>query len=295
MRAWSGLLHGLGALLFGACGAVVQAQQLVELPSLDQHQGQAVSLKAQWFLAPALTGDPAPAMLLLHGCGGVWTRDRQRIDPRFQDMAARLNAMGIHALVLDSLTTRGETELCTQKVGTRAVTQRNRRLDALGALTWLSAQPGVDARRLGVLGWSNGGSTVLAATNGKRSEVRSAAVRASLAVAFYPGCEDDSRAGYVATAPLLILIGAEDDWTPPQACEKLVVASRSAPQAPVIELETYPGAHHGFDGLSPLRFRSDVPNGVNPGAGVHLGGHAPSREASRQRLAGFIQRHWGLP
>jgi len=295
MKVWPGLLWWLRAVLCWAYGSLAHAQQAVELPSLDQRQGQALSLTAQWFRAPVRAGDSAPAMVLLHGCGGLWTRDRRRINPRFQEMATRLNAMGIHALALDSLTPRGETELCTQKVGTRAVTQKNRRLDALGALAWLAAQPDVDSRRLGMLGWSNGGSTVLAATNGKRSEVRGAGVRATVAVAFYPGCENDSRSGYEATAPLLILIGAEDDWTPPQPCKDLALASRSAPQAPVVEIETYPGAHHGFDGMVPLRLRKDVLDGVNPGAGVHVGGHAPSREASQQRVAGFIKQHWGLP
>jgi dienelactone hydrolase len=168
MKVWPGLLWWLRAVLCWAYGSLAHAQQAVELPSLDQRQGQALSLTAQWFRAPVRAGDSAPAMVLLHGCGGLWTRDRRRINPRFQEMAARLNTIGIHALALDSLTPRGETELCTQKVGTRAVTQKNRRLDALGALAWLAAQPDVDSRRLGMLGWSNGGSTVLAATDGER-------------------------------------------------------------------------------------------------------------------------------
>lgn len=96
--------------------------------------------------------------------------------------------MGVHVLVTDSLTPRGEREICTQKTGQRRITQLHRRRDALGALQWLAVQPGVDASRLGLLGWSNGGSTVLAATNLQHREVAVAAVRPSLTVAFYPGC-----------------------------------------------------------------------------------------------------------
>jgi dienelactone hydrolase len=266
------------------------AQRSVEIPSLDRQGGHAVALSGQWFEARLPDLGKAPAMVLLHGCGGMWMADRSRLDPRIRELAARLNAMGVHALALDSLTPRGERELCTQKTGTRAVTQRNRRLDALGALDWLSQQAGVDGARLGLLGWSNGGSTVLAATNGKRAEVRRTSRHPSLAVAFYPGCEIDLRSGYEATAPLLMLLGAEDDWTAPAPCQQLAASATGAP----VEIELYAGAHHGFDGTAPLRLRKDVPNGVNPGQGVHAGGHAPSREASRLRLTAYLQTHWKL-
>jgi hypothetical protein len=52
--------------------------------------------------------------------------------------------------------------------------------------------PGIDPARLGLIGWSNGGSNVLAATNTRHPEVVALQVRASLAVAFYPGCEAES-------------------------------------------------------------------------------------------------------
>jgi len=47
----------------------------------------------------------------------------------------RLLPAGVHALVLDSFTPRGEREICTQRVGMRRITQQQRRRDALGALT----------------------------------------------------------------------------------------------------------------------------------------------------------------
>jgi dienelactone hydrolase len=266
------------------------AQQALTVASLDDAAGRAIRLPAWWFEAPLPPGTHAPAVVLLHGCGGPYAAGRQRLSGRLLEMSQRLNAMGIHALVTDSLSPRGERELCTQKLGTRAVTQSQRRLDALGALQWLAERPEVDAARLGLIGWSNGGSAVLAATNLRKPPVREAKARASLAVAFYPGCQADLASGYDAVAPLLILAGAEDDWTPAGPCEALAGAAAGAP----VRTISYPGAYHGFDGTAPLRHLKNVPNGVNPGQGVHVGAHAPAREAARIELAAFLARHWGI-
>jgi len=156
------------------------------------------------------------------------------------------NAEGWHALVLDSLTPRGEKELCTQKHADRVVTQVHRRRDALGALQWLAARPDVDAQRI-------------------------------------PGCADALKARYRPAAPLLLLVGANDDWTAPQPCERLAQGHGG-----LVQIEVYPDAYHGFDGTAPVRLRADVPNGVNPGRGVHVGGDAAAAAASRQRLLSFL-------
>lgn len=270
------------ALLVAAAPAG-QAQERVEFDSLDRTAGQPVRLNGYWFAAHKPN---APALVLLHGCGGPHGHDG-RLSERMRDYAALLNARGAHALVLDSLTPRGERELCTQKAGTRRVTQANRRLDALAALAWLSRQADVDPQRLGLLGWSNGGSTVLAAINTRHPAVAAARVKAAFAVAFYPGCEAELKRGFESRTPLLLLVGEADDWTPAGPCHELARAA----QGPRPELENYANAHHGFDARAPVRLRKDVPNGVKPGQGVHVGGDAAAREASRQRLLQFLAKY----
>ena len=260
----------------------------VQVPSLDRTAGTAVVLPGHWFAAPGTAA--APAMVLLHGCGG-YLDGRGRLAARYTDLAARLNALGVHVLVTDSFTPRGEKEICTQKTGQRRITQLHRRRDALGALQWLSVQQGVDASRLGLLGWSNGGSTVLAATNLQHHEVAAAPLRPSLAVAFYPGCESERDRGYAPSSPLLMLLGEADDWTPAGPCKAMAAAVRQGP-APV--WESYPGAYHGFDGSAPVRLRADVPNGVNPGQGVHVGANPVARDAAALKLASFIRDTWRL-
>ena len=260
----------------------------VQVPSLDQAQGTAVVLPGHWFAAASTAA--APAMVLMHGCGGNQD-SKGRLAARYTELAARLNAMGVHVLVTDSFTPRGEKQICTQKTGQRRISQLNRRRDALGALQWLASQPSVDASRLGLLGWSNGGSTVLAATNLMHTEVAAAAVRPSLAVAFYPGCESERDRGYAPSAPLLMLLGEADDWTPAGPCKTLAAGVR---QGPVPVWESYEGAYHGFDGTAPVRLRADVPNGVKPGQGVHVGADPAAREAAAKKLALFIRDTWRL-
>jgi dienelactone hydrolase len=221
--------------------------------------------------------------VLLHGCSGSYDR-RGALAVRLRDYAALLNGQGLHALVVDSLTPRGETELCTQRNGRRTLTQRNRRLDALAALEWLARRSDVDPARVGLLGWSNGGSTVLAAINRRHPDVAAAPRPAAFAIAFYPGCASDLRSGFDSVTPLLMLVGADDDWTPAAPCEAL--AREAHGTAPTIQV--YAGAGHGFDSTAPVRLRADVPNGVHPGQGVHVGGNPSAREASRAALQRFI-------
>lgn len=280
------MIKAFGLLAALACALAQAAPLAVEVPSLEQRDGVALRQPGFWF--PASVTGPAPAMLLLHGCGGLYD-SRGRLSRRMVEYADWLNAQGVHVLVTDSLTPRGERELCTQRLKQRAVTQTNRRRDALGALQWLAVQPGVDGSRLGLMGWSHGGSAVLAATQRDQAEVKAASVQPAFAVAFYPGCSDPLRQAWQPVAPLLMLLGADDDWTPAAPCEALAAQAGK----PGVQVESYPGAYHGFDGTAAVVLRADVPNGVHPGQGVHVGGNPAARAASRERLQQFLRQQIG--
>ena len=135
-RALSSMALAVAAL--GGTEALAQVD--VTLPSLDKSDGSPVMLTGQWFAAK--TSANAPAVVLLHGCGGAYDA-RGQLSERMRDYAALLNGVGVHTLVVDSLNPRGQKQICTQKFGTRSITQAKRRLDALGALQWLATQPQV--------------------------------------------------------------------------------------------------------------------------------------------------------
>lgn len=275
MRSLRGWFLVAAALFAGA----VHAQQRVHFASQDP----AVELLGFWFAASAPASAAAPAVVLLHGCGGTYNA-KGELSERTREYARLLNEHGLHALVVDSLTPRGEKEICTQRIGTRKVTQANRRLDALAAVAWLAQRAEVDVRRIGLMGWSNGGSTLLAAINARHADVAAAPVQPAFAVAFYPGCEAELKRGFETRTKLLMLVGEADDWTPAAPCHRLALAARGT----LPEIEGYAGAYHGFDSAARLRLRQDVPNGVNPGQGVHVGGNAAALGASRERLLRFL-------
>ena len=141
-------------------------------------------------------------------------------------------AAGYVVLFPDSLGSRGLTEICTAKFGERAVTAAGRRGDALAALQWLAAQPGIARERIALLGWSHGGTTTLATINANDAMVRAfrdqpdAPPFFRAAVAFYPGCSVAARdEGWRLASPVRILIGDADDWTPRRPARR----SRRAP------------------------------------------------------------------
>lgn len=288
-------------VLLGACGwalparaatqrkpavpdAVSKPPVMVEMPSALPDR---TTLRGAWLSAAAGPASAAakrrPAVVLLHGCGGAFD-SQGKLFTRTQRYASLLNNEGWHVLVLDSYGPRGERSVCKQRTGHRRITQLQRRRDVFGALAWLAERSDVDPERLALLGWSNGGSTVLASTNSQHVEVTESVRKPRAAVAFYPGCEAEQRRGYAANTPLLLMLGEDDDWTPSQVCVELAQSD-----ATHISYKLYPGAHHGFDSRAPLKLRRDVPNGVRPGEGVHVGGEPDARRDSVKVVLAFLR------
>lgn len=179
-----------------------------------------------------------PAVVALHGCGGVLTRSG-RMQARDRDWVDRLVAWGYAVLFPDSFNSRGFRQICRLKARDRRVRPKDRAIDVQAAVAWIAAQPGIDASRVVLMGWSNGGSTVLRAVDQASGTVP---VHVKAAVAFYPGCTAIvSRKRWQPRVPLTILMGADDDWTPAAPCRELAAKHRT------VRYFEYPGAVHGFD------------------------------------------------
>lgn len=205
---------------------------------------------------------PFPAMVLMHGCSGLRDADFR--------WASWLNAEGYVALVVDSFSLRGISNIC----GKYWVLRSSERVwDAFGALAYLRSLPFVDGDRIGVIGWSNGGAAALRAS-ATFLQPRAGGFRA--AVAFYPSCRAYPPTG---TIPLLLLLGELDDWTPAAPC--VDASKRAHREGETVSWMVYPGAYHSFDRDRPAR--------------EYLGHHLEYRpEAARDaenRIRAFLAEH----
>jgi dienelactone hydrolase len=247
---------------------------------------------------------PFPAVVILHDCSGLGPRSSG--SP--WRWSSHLASWGYVTIWPDSFKTRGHPGgVCTDP-SPPLITFPQRADDAYAALEHLQTLPNVDPRRIAVMGGSHGGSSTLATivdavANSKRKEPRFAA-----AIALYPGCGRtvgdwsvervrDARhkiAGYSGVfkplAPLLILTGELDDWTPAEPCRRLAAASRQAGHP--VEIVVYPGAHHSFDSLAPVRFVAERRNQNSPtGLGATTGGNAQAWADAITRVDEFLGKH----
>jgi dienelactone hydrolase len=177
---------------------------------------------------------PFPAVALLHGCSGL-----QGSKSRSELWSNRLVNWGYVTLQIDSFGPRNVSSICadySQILGMSFA----RAQDAYDAKDFLSKLPFVDRNRISLLGWSHGGMTVLTALI-KKIKPQNRQIPFNSAIAFYPYC-DTSLINL--NAPLLILIGEIDDWTPPKLCSAMMPPEQSSPE---VILKIYHGAYHDFD------------------------------------------------
>jgi dienelactone hydrolase len=168
----------------------------------------------------------------------------------------------------------------------RHVDVEMRRPDVIAAVDWLARHPRVDRSRIALLGWSHGAMTALTSINGARA---GGAAPLAGAVVFYPGCRALLQQDFRIAMPVLMLLAEKDDWTPPARCTRLAERIRKQQPGADLTVELYPDSYHGFDGRGPVRFRTDVPNGVNK-AGVHVGGNPATRARAQAAVDTFLAR-----
>jgi len=236
-----------------ASPALAQDAERVSFPSAD---GQ-TTLVGYVFM-PAAPSGHMPAVVMMHGRAGAYSSaakgryDASTISQRHRMWGALWAANGYVAVLVDGFGPRG------YPAGFPRFSYENRPdvvnevtvrpLDAYGALTWLRTRNDVAPDRIGLQGWSNGGSATLSALAAGESFAPPTSLQGfSAALVFYAGCRLRGRfdAGYRPYAPSRVFHGTADEEVSYRRCQTLVERGRKA--GGDIDMTLYPGATHGFD------------------------------------------------
>jgi dienelactone hydrolase len=287
--------HAMAALaaVWLWCNAAA-AQELVHFPSLeDNGPGQAATVLDGYLYRPAGAagdGQRHKAVVGLHGCGGMFSRTTGAITPIYQAWAAEFTRQGYVFLLVDSFGPRRHGEMCSiQGLDLELFAKRPR--DAYGALWFLQAQPFVRGDRIGLVGWSQGGAATLFAI-ASQNAFRPAALPQGdfrAAVAFYPGACNERRlsAAWTTAIPLLVLMGADDNWTPMPPCKTFLEGAVA--RGARVETQIYPGAYHAFD--APNLAQRELPAYRTRGGVVPIiGTDAAGRTDALVRVPAFLGR-----
>jgi dienelactone hydrolase len=261
---------------FAAQAAPLPAPRQVDIPSGNE------ILHAQLY-KPDGNG-PFPAVIALHGCGGLGGHS-EAILPRYRDWAEQLLKDGKAVLLPDSY---GSRELGPQcRVKERHVLARRERVaDIMAARQWLVQQPWAAHDRISLMGWANGASALLWAV---RPQLSSGNLDPDFrsAVAFYPDCRVSSGLGWSTRVPTLLLIGAKDDVSSPPACRQMIDGARG--RSALARIVVYPGAYHDFDRANLPLHATGVSDAATPERG-HLGTDTEARADSQKRVAEWLAR-----
>jgi dienelactone hydrolase len=270
-------------LLFGLSGTVQAQGTLVNI--------QQDMLTGWWFPVSTAntperpTYEARPTIVSLHGCAGAYRADGRLAQMHFDD-AKRYNEKGWNWLVLDSFTAKGFNSVCEIPLANRPSRSIDRANDAYIAMQWLAKQPNVNTSKLAILGRSHGAGGVVTASNRRnyaRHEIKPVA-----SIALYPGCGGllGPNVRYELAIPMLMLLGAADNWTPAGPCQDFAQVV-NAQKGQIIDVETFADSHHGFDSGNPIRERGNIPNVSN--GKVTVGGNPVAKEKAEQRIIDFLK------
>jgi dienelactone hydrolase len=198
---------------------------------------------------PAASGK-VPAMILMHGSAGVEGNTRMWVDA--------LNGIGVATLVVDTFGPRGVTSTVADQT---LLSPAANLIDAFQALQLLAADPRIDADRIGVMGFSRGGSVAFrTAIEPLRHAVIKSDVKFALHIPVYAGCNQVYWSPRLTGGPILNLLGAADDYTGAESCEQLAAQYETAGAS--IRTIKYANAYHSFDATYPLHILPKAPSAI---------------------------------
>ena len=257
----TGLVAGSGFPIAESAPADTLPER-VQFPSADDK----TTLVGYVFKPAVRRAAQVPAVVMMHGRAGAYSSlakgvyEAKTLSQRHQFWGQLWAGQGYIAILVDGFGPRGYPQgFPRSSYGTRPATLDEvsiRPLDAYGALGFLRKRTDVIPDRIGLHGWSNGGSATLAAmapdAPGIKEHTPAAGFRAALS--FYPACglkDHFATRGYGSYAPVRVFIGTADEEVSPRVCRALLERARGD-----VKIRFYEGATHDFD--DPGRNRQSV-------------------------------------
>ena len=191
---------------------------------------------------PKSSSSKVPAMVIVHGIGGLYTKDGRK--RAYWEYAELLADNGIAALIIDSHGARGvgvSRQLASTEVSVYAFVA-----DAFAGADMLRGSGKVDPDRIGIMGFSKGGMTTLLATDKRFVDAFSrTSTPFAVHIPIYPGCQNFPDRLQSTRAPVHMLLGEKDNFTGTSGCFEIEDKLKSS-DTPV-KVTVYKNAYHGWD------------------------------------------------
>jgi dienelactone hydrolase len=185
---------------------------------------------------PKLGTDRLPAVILVHGSGGM--------GGNIDYWSWQLADIGISSFAIDYFTGRGIENTVDDQEKLPSLAQI---IDTYEALALLGTHPRIDRNRIAVMGFSRGAHAALYSSLLRFQKMYAPeGLNFSAYVTFYTPCNTrylDDR--MVADKPIRLFHGTADDYVPVGPCRDYVERLRKAGKD--AQLTEYPDAYHVFD------------------------------------------------
>lgn len=189
---------------------------------------------------------PFPCVVMDHGSYG-WRSHHL-------DYADLFHSLGLATFRLHSFEARGTKEVATTQID---VTMAMMIADAYAALALLRGNPKIDPDRIGLVGWSlGGGMSVYAAWEPIAEKLAPDGTRFAAHMPVYPACHIKTEDNRWSPAPMRILMGEAEDYTP--AAPAVEIVDDINAHGGNAEIILYPGSYHSFDSTDAVEFLPDV-------------------------------------